>query len=371
MAHAVVLAGYGPSLVGFRGALIAEMVARGHRVTAIAPDPEPPRGFGLLGAAYMPCRLERTGTRPDRDLRAVLSLTRQFRRLKPDVVLGYTMKPVSYGMLAARLASVPRRYALVTGLGYLFIRDGSARQWVVRRLALPLLRAGLASSTAVFVQNPDDRKDLIREGVLRSEHPSERFWGSGVDLETFAPCPLPKGAPVFLLVARLLRDKGIHEFVAAARQVRRRAPGARFVLVGPHDPNPAGISERELQGWRDEGVVEVAGPTDDVRPYLAACTVYVLPSYREGTPRSVLEAMAVGRPVITTDAPGCRETVDDGVNGFLVPVKDAGAIAGAMLAYIASPELVAAHAQESLRLARERFDVRKVNDAMLHAMGLA
>jgi len=370
VSHVVVLAGYGPSLVGFRGALIRSMVDRGHRVTAIAPDPQPPRGFEALGAAYEPCRLERTGTRPLRDLRASLGLVRQLRRLRPDVVLAYTMKPVSYGMLASRAARVPGRYALVTGLGYLFIRDGSRRQRLVRMMALPLLRAGLAASSAVFVQNPDDRADLIDEGVLRATHPTVRFWGSGVDLGDYAPQPVPAGPPVFLLVARLLRDKGIREFVDAARRVHAQAPAARFVLVGPTDPNPAGIPQAELEAWREEGLVEVAGATTDVRPFLAACTVYVLPSYREGTPRSVLEAMAVGRPVITTDVPGCRETVDDQVNGFLVPAKDAPALAEAMLRYLSDPSLVEVHAKESLRMARERFDVRKVNAAMMQAMGL-
>ena len=370
MGHVVIIAGYAPSLPRFRGPLIQAIAAAGHRVTALAPEAEAPEGFEALDATYESCALERTGTRPDRDLRALLRLTRQLRRLQPDVVLGYTMKPVTYGMLAARWARVPRRYALVTGLGYLFIRDGSRRQRWVRRIALPLLRAGLASSSAVFVQNLDDLADLIDQHVLSASHPTHRFWGSGIDLTAYPTHLLPSGPTTFLLVARLLRDKGVREFVEAARIVRRHHPDARFVLVGPTDSNPAGIPAEEVHGWAAEGVVEVMGEQADVRPFLRDCTVYVLPSYREGTPRSVLEAMATGRPVITTDAPGCRETVEHEVNGFLVPPRDADALAAAMLRYLDAPASIEAHAEASLARVRDRFDVRKVNAAMLAAMGL-
>jgi len=370
MAHVVLIASYAPSLPRFRGPLIRALVAAGHRVTAMAPEPSAPEGFDALGATYESCALERTGTRPDRDIRAMLKLARQLRRLRPDVVLGYTMKPVSFGTLAARLARVPRRYALVTGLGYLFIRDGSRKQRWVRRLALPVVRAGLSSSTAVFVQNPDDLADLIREGVLSEGHPTQRFWGSGIDLESYPTQPLPKGPTTFLLVARLLRDKGVREFVEAARSVHATHPDARFVLVGPTDTNPAGIPESEVQAWSREGVVEVAGETSDVRPFLRDCTVYVLPSYREGTPRSVLEAMATGRAIITTDAPGCRETVVHDQTGLLVPVRDAQGLASAMRRYLDEPGLIERHGTASLQRAKDLFDVQKVNAAMLEAMGL-
>jgi glycosyltransferase involved in cell wall biosynthesis len=366
----VLIAGYGPSLVTFRGHLIQAMADAGHEVVALSPDPLPPLGFERLPATYESCALERAGTRPDRDLRALAKLVIQLRRLRPDVVLAYTMKPVSYGTLAAKIAGVPRRFALVTGLGYLFIPDGSRRQELVRRMALPILKMGLARTTAVFVQNPDDHHDLVEQGVLAAAHPVVRFWGSGVDRMEFPVAPVPCGPPVFLLVARLLRDKGIREFVDAARIVRLRHPAARFVLVGPPDPNPAGIPPTEVDAWRREGVVEVEGSTQDVQAYLRSCTVFVLPSYREGTPRSVLEAMSSGRAIITTDAPGCRTTVEPDVNGFLVAPRDVHTLVEAMERYATDPYLAIRHGQGSLRLVEQRFDVHRVNQAMLDAMGL-
>jgi glycosyltransferase involved in cell wall biosynthesis len=196
--------------------------------------------------------------------------------------------------------------------------------------------------------------------------------GSGVDLGAFRPAALPQGDVSFLLIARLLKDKGIREYVEAARQVRAQYPRTSFHLVGRLDQgNPAGISARELHDWQTEGVVEYLGRLDDVRPAITATSVYVLPSYREGTPRTVLEAMAMGRPIVTTDAPGCRETVRHGVNGYLVPVRDADALAQAMARFVEEPGLIAAMGRESRRIAEEKYDVHKVNRVILQAMRLA
>ncbi|MDX1541447.1 MAG: glycosyltransferase, partial [Geminicoccaceae bacterium] len=196
--------------------------------------------------------------------------------------------------------------------------------------------------------------------------------GSGVDLRQFSPAPFP-ATPTFLLIARFLVEKGVRDFVEAARLVRSRHPNVRFVLVGgPDEANPSSIGRAELQGWLDEGIVENPGWLDDVRPAIAASSVYVLPSYyREGTPRTILEALAMGRPVVTTDAPGCRETVRHGVNGWLVPPRDPKALAAALLTFLDDPEPVARMGAESLALAREKYDVDKVNDVMLAAMDLA
>jgi glycosyltransferase involved in cell wall biosynthesis len=286
------------------------------------------------------------------------------------VVFAYTIKPVTFGMIAAKLAFVPKRFGLITGLGYLFIDDGSRRQRLVRSVAWPLMRLGTSCSTAIFVQNPDDARDLRAHRVVGRHTPIRRFWGSGVDMAEFERRPLPGGRPVFLMVARLLRDKGVCEFVEAARIVKRAHPDARFLLVGPPDPNPAGVPLEQVEGWRREGVVEVVGGVDDVRPYLEACHVFVLPSYREGTPRSVLEAMAVGRAIITTDAPGCRTTVEVGVNGFLVPPRTVESLARYLTRYLNDRSLLERHGEGSAALVEERFDVRRVNAAMLDAMGL-
>jgi glycosyltransferase involved in cell wall biosynthesis len=168
----------------------------------------------------------------------------------------------------------------------------------------------------------------------------------------------------------LLRDKGIVEYAEAARRLKPRYPTARFQLVGPHDANPSAISRQQLEAWRSEGIIEYSGATDDVRSFLAGAGVFVLPSYREGTPMSVLEAMATGRPIVTTDVPGCRETVVPGENGFLVPAKDVAALAAAMERFIVAPELIPKMGRRSREIAVEKFDVRAVNAVILKTLGL-
>jgi glycosyltransferase involved in cell wall biosynthesis len=258
---------------------------------------------------------------------------------------------------------------MITGLGYAFGEDGLPTRFagvVARRL----YRLGLGGSAGVFFQNPDDHATFARLGLLRAAGRPIRINGSGVDLDHYAPMPLPP-EPSFLLLARLLKDKGVIEYAQAARVLRQRYPRACFRLAGWFDDNPMALKREELAAWEREGVVEYLGTLEDVRSAIADSSVYVLPSYyREGTPRTILEAMAMGRPVVTTDAPGCRETVVPGRNGFLVGVKDAGALAAAMERFIAEPALVVRMGAESRRMAEEKYDVHKVNAVILEAMGL-
>jgi len=235
---------------------------------------------------------------------------------------------------------------------------------------MPLYRRALRQNRSVFFQNPDDLDQFDRLRLLRSRSQAVLVNGSGVDLDHFRPLPPVVNPPVFLLMARLYREKGIREFVAAARLVKERYPQTRFCLVGSIDSNPSAILPVELEAWKAEGVIEHTPWVDDVRPFLAACSVYVLPSYREGTPRTVLEAMAVARPTITTDAPGCRETVVDGENGFLVPVKDAQAVAQAMERFILNPELIGRMGRCARTIAEQKYDVHDVNRIMVKVMGL-
>lgn len=369
-----VIASYAPSLVIFRGPLLAAMIARGHAVTGCAPDPDPQTSETLagLGVSFRPYPLQRTGLNPLRDARTLLALVSGLRRDRPDLVLSYTIKPVIYGSLAAALVGVPRRCAMIEGLGFAFTESDTdtRKRRAIAALARLLYRVALPLNTTVFFLNPDDRAEFLRLGLVR---PAQAVLvnGTGVDLAHYAPAPPVTDGPVFLLIARLLADKGIREYVAAARLVKARHPQAVFRLVGPHDPNPAAIQPDEIAAWQREGVVEYLGETRDVRPHIAACSVYVLPSfYREGTPRTVLEALSMGRPVITTDAPGCRETVVPGVNGFLVPPRDAPALAAALERFIAAPGLIATMGAHSRALAVEKYDVHKVNAAMLAAMRL-
>ncbi|WP_196259674.1 glycosyltransferase family 4 protein [Pelagibacterium limicola] len=360
------------SLLNFRGPLLAEIVARGHAVFALAPDfdDETRRKFAALGVEAVDFSLSRTGLNPLRDGADAVRLVGVLRGLRLDCVLGFAIKPVIYGTLAARAAGVPRRHALIAGLGYAFAEEGSSfKQRAIHRAAKSLYRLALTHCQTVFMQNPDDVEDFVRMGLAPRDR-IVRVNGTGVDLADWAVAP-PVVAPMtFMLAARLLAEKGIFQFVEAARAIKREAPEARFVLLGGLDSNPHGIARADVEAWVAEGILEWPGHVP-VKPWLAQASVFVLPSYyREGVPRSIQEAMAMGRPVITTDAPGCRETVIEGSNGFLVPPRDSAALADAMRRFVAAPELVASMGARSRALVEERFDVRKVNATMIGAMKL-
>lgn len=371
MAHIFILGSLAESLVNFRGPLLQAMVTRGHRVTAAAPDAsaEVRETLSRMGVTYRPVPLERTGMDPVADLGTYRHLVRLLRADRPDVFLGYTIKPVIYGSLAAHRAGVPAVFSMVTGLGYT-LTDPPRRRRPLAQVVRGLYRRALAHNRRVFFQNPDDLGVFRELGLLRAADQAVRVNGSGVDPKHFASAPLPDRIS-FLLIARLLGAKGVREYAEAAARVRERHPGVPCRLVGWIDDNPDAIAERELAAWTAHGQIEYLGQMDDVRPAIADAAVYVLPSYREGTPRTVLEAMAMGRPVITTDAPGCRETVTPGKNGLLVPVKDAKALAEAMEWFILHPDRVAGMGEASYDFVVERYDVAKVNQVILQAMGLA
>ncbi|HEX4492975.1 MAG TPA: glycosyltransferase family 4 protein [Acidimicrobiia bacterium] len=368
----VVIGGWAPSLVRFRGPLLAAMVARGHDVIAMAADGSDvvTRQLAELGVRFEPIALARTGIDPIEDTRAFAALVRTLRAHRPDLVFGYTIKPIVYGSLAASVAGVPWRAAMITGLGYALATPRTAKQRAVAVVARSLYRAALARCQAVFVQNADDLAELRARHVLASTAPVTMVRGSGVDLEHYAKAPLPDGDPTFLFLGRLLHDKGIGEYVAAAARVRERHPQARFRVVGWLDSNPECVRRDELDRWCAAGLIDYRGPTEDVRPHLRDAHVVVLPSYREGTPRSVLEAMSTGRAVITTDAPGCRDTIVDGVSGLLVPVRDPGALARAALRLVESRALVERLAAGARARVESLYDARQVASQMLETMGL-
>lgn len=360
-------------LINFRGALLGAMREAGHRVIAMAPaiGADIASKLEALGVEPRSVPLDRNGLSLRRDFTTLRALYRVLSEIKPDAVLGYTIKPVLYGSLAARSAGVPARFSMITGLGYAFLDEGGWKQRLVGTTARLLYRMSLRANERVFFQNPDDRALFERLRIVRGPEQAVMINGSGVDIEAFQPVPLPE-TPSFLLIARLLADKGIREYVEAARLLRARHPEVKCRLVGPADNNPAAISEREVQSWVEEGVVEYLGRLQDVRPAIAAASVYVLPSYYpEGQPRSILEAMAMGRPIITTDSRGCRETVEPGRNGLLVPARDVPALAAAMERLILEPERAVEMGRESRRIAESKYDVNHVNAVILDAMGLA
>lgn len=360
------------ALANFRGPLIEELSRRGFIVGTFAPDftPALKATMRACGAEPLDYTLQRTGTNLRHDLASVGDLARRLSRYSPDIVLSHFMKPVIYGTIAAAIARVPNRYAMIEGLGYAFTDTGerSLRRAAVRTVMQTLLRIALRRARRVIFLNDDDREELVRSKIA----PPDRavvLGGIGLRLGDFAYTPVASNGPaVFLMIGRLIREKGVVDFVEAARLTRLRCPDARFILVGGLDPKPEALSHDQVQTWVDEGVIEWPGEIEDVRPYLREATVYVLPSYREGVPRSTQEAMAVGRAVITTDVPGCRATVDPDINGFLVPARDPVALAEAMVKLANNRALTLKMGQESRRIAEERFDVDIVNARLLTIM---
>lgn len=370
----LVVASLAWSLINFRGRLLADMVAAGHAVTAAAPeaDPEIARLLRAMGVDYVQVPMQRATQSVTADMRTLMALLRLIRERRPDVILAYTQKPIVYSGIAARLdGGGGRFFAMVSGLGHAFSDGGGGGRRVLRSVLARLYRLALAKAHAVIVFNSDDGAEMARHAMLPPGLPVVQVPGSGIDTARFAPAALPAGPPVFLLVARLLVNKGLREYVAAARLLRAEFPQARFQLLGPADANPAGLPAAELAAWQAEGVIEYLGETRDVAPYLAAATVFVLPTwYREGLPRTILEAMATGRAVVTTDAPGCRDAVSDGDNGFLVPVRDAAALAAAMRRFLTDPALAARMGADGRHRAETIYDVALVNRQLLAVLGL-
>lgn len=365
----LILASYAPSLLNFRGPLLRDLVDAGHTLHVSAPDFDLALRAELerLVAEVHETPLDRKGTGVLPDLRYFLALRDLMRKIRPDLVLSYTIKPNIWGAFAARLCGVPS-VALVTGLGYAFTGKGGLRQRISSVVATVLYRLATSCNRVVIFQNPDDRDDFIAASCLANPAKARLINGSGVDCDHYAPAPLPH-APVFLMIARLLKNKGVREYGEAAVRLKRSRPQARCLLVGYFEEGPDSIAKADLERWVAGGL-EYVGKLDDVRPALASCSVYVLPSYREGTPRSVLEALATGRPIITCDAPGCRETVVDGLNGFLVPVGDIESLHVRMSQLTDDPDLRSRMAGESLRIAREKFEVGSVNSVLMHHLGL-
>lgn len=354
--------------------MICDLVAAGVIVFALAPDydEETRQKISALGAHPVNCSFSRTGMNPFRDGLDTLKLALLLRRLHPDVTLGYFIKPAIFGTFAAWLAGVPWRVVMIEGLGYVFTSSGGReplRRKVLRSLVTRLYRFALARAHKVIFLNSDDINEFVGAGLVQ-ESIVIKLGGIGVDLTDW-PLTKPVTKPVtFLLAARLLREKGVVEFAEAARMLKAHRPEVRFVLLGGLDPNPGSLGQSEVQAWVTEGLLEWPGHVA-VKPWMVQASVFVLPSYREGVPRSTQEAMAMGRAVITTYAPGCRDTVDEGVNGFLVPVREVPALVNAMLRFVETPALIETMGLESRRLAEDRFNVKKINERLLEILGVS
>ena len=364
----MVFGSFAPSLIIFRGVLIQDIISAGHKVIACAPEIDQNTAAWLLeaGVASHSIPLQRTGLNPCKDYYTVTILKKLLLLERPDVILSYTVKPVIYGSLSAFWAGVPNIYSMITGLGYAF-SGNTLRRKIIGKIAQTLYRIALKKNNKVFFQNPDDRDEFVKLRLVKKRQ-SILINGSGVDLDHYQATPLPT-KKAFLLISRLIKEKGIHEYVEAARIIKDQYDEVTFTLVGWIDPTPSAINPKDLQKWQHDGLIEFKGKMEDVRPALTDTLVYVLPSYREGTPRTVLEAMAMGRAIVTTDVPGCRETVRDGINGYLVPPNDSVALAKALEKFILRPELAIEMGRKSRQMAY-RFDVHKVNNVILRTMGL-
>ncbi|HEU4950946.1 MAG TPA: glycosyltransferase family 4 protein [Holophagaceae bacterium] len=366
-----VLGGAARDLVNFRGHLLSELAKAGHTVYGLAPGGTDAirAELAALGATHLEAPIDRTGVNPIRDLANARRLRRLLEGLRLDCLLAYEVKAVAFGLRAAAQAGIPRRYAMITGRGSTLQGDPEGlKDRAVRGAVKALYRGALGRASGVLFQNEDDRAFFEAERLLPPRIPRTIVNGSGVDVDHFGLAPLPDGPTVFLFVGRLLRDKGVEEFVEASRRVASGVAPVRFRILGPLDTNPKAIREDRLAAWTREGVVDYLGEAKDVRPALAAAHVLVLPSYGEGTPRSVLEAMSMGRAILTTDVPGCRAAVQDGRNGLLVPARDPAALAAAMARLAQDRTQLARLGAEGRRVAEARYDVRKVTGDILRFM---
>ena len=375
----IIIASYLPSIINFRGKFLEAIATKGNEIYILTPDTEKFQDdcqtLTQLGYQIHDIPMQRAGTNPVADAKTLKALYTTIKTIKPDYVLSYTIKPVIYGTLAAKMSKVPHIFAMITGLGYAFQTADNQPPSTTQKLIYALYKKAMPYCEKIIFQNPDDMALFRQLQLVPDNMPTVLVNGSGVNLAQFEVIDLPqdeqgKIKPSFLLIARLLKDKGVQEYIEAAKLVKQQFPNTEFHLVGWIDENPNSITQSQLDEWVNQGIVKFWGKLADVRPAIAACSVYVLPSYREGTPRTVLEAMAMGRAVITTNAPGCKETVIDGENGFLVPVKAIEELAEAMEKFIIQPSLIESMGQASQKIAIEKFDVQKVNETMIEAMGL-
>jgi glycosyltransferase involved in cell wall biosynthesis len=361
------IASYPLSLIIFRFALMKEFIKQGYKVSVIAPtDAAVAAKLAEHHIEYHAIPLERNGINPLADIKLIRKMVAVLRKERPKYVFSYTIKPVIYGSIAAKLAGVPDIYSIITGTGYVFLNQGLKGK-LVGFIARTLFRIALSFNQLIFFQNPDNYNLFKEQKIISARKKTKIINGSGVNCEEFSPAHYPKTL-TFLMIARLLYDKGVEEYVQAARRIKAEYPFVKFTLVGWIDTNPNAITQAKLDAWIKEGVVDFLGELSDVRPAIADASVYVLPSYHEGTPRTVLEAMAMARPIITTHAPGCKETVLSNINGFLVPVKAVEELVDAMRFFILHPDNIMSMGKISRQIALEKYDVHKVNKDILKGM---
>lgn len=362
-----VLSSHTPSLFWFRMDMMQDFMALGHEVIAVGNEPEEKwKGvFKEKNIEYRQADISRNGTNPIKDLKTYISLKNILREIKPEKIFAYQAKTVIYGSLAANSLGIKEVYSLIAGCGSIFISKKLLAKFLKPILKLEY-KIALKYNKKVFFQNIDDVLLFSSMGIVPKEK-TVIINGSGVDVEKFSKREFPSEF-AFLNISRLIKDKGIVEYLEAARIVKSQYPNVRFLLVGPFDSNPSSLKKEELDLYVSRGIVEYFGEQADVIPFIEQSSVYVLPSYREGTPKTVLEAMSCARPIITTDAVGCRETVINGLNGLLVPIANIDALVNAMIWMIENPQNLGEMAEASRKIAVDKFDVHKVNKVIMQTM---
>ncbi len=357
------------ALINFRDGLIRLLISSGYEVYALAPafTSDSREHLLTMGATPLDYQLSRTGTNPMRDFMSALKLFHILRSLNIDVAFAFSIKPSIYGMIAAWCARVPKRICMIEGLGHIFIvglQKVSHSKNLLKASVLMLYKIGLATSSSVIFLNNDDLNYFLQKKLV-SRKKCSNIGGIGVNLANWT-FSTPKIDPIrFIFIARLLREKGIIEFIEAVRKVKTEFNGVQFVVLGDVDTNPSSITRSQINQWVDEGLIEWHGHVP-VKNWLEMSSVFVLPSYREGLPRTTQEAMAIGRPIITTDVPGCRDTVIDGLNGYLVEPYNSDALVNAMKKFIESPNLIMQMGVQSRRLAEKWFDEKQKNQMILN-----
>lgn len=367
----LVLSSHTTSLFWFRIDMMKSFVNAGCQVVAVGSEPEEKwkDKFEVHGIIYRSISVSRNGLNPLSDLNTFISIYSLLKKEKPNKIFVYQAKTIAYGCMAAALNGISEVYALVAGLGSVFRGDGKKNK-IIRRIMSFLYKRAFNCCKLVFFQNVDDRNEFV-DNKLVEKNKTFILNGSGVNLEVFKPVPLPK-VPAFLFIGRLIRDKGVIEYLEACKIIKSKYnERVKCFLVGPYDTNPSALSSETLKRYIEDGIIEYYGEQNDVKPFIARCTTYVLPSYHEGTPKTVLEAMAMGRAIITSDAPGCRETVIDGMNGYLIPIKNIQILVERMLYLIENPEINERMAKCSYQMACDKYDVRKVNKKIMNLMNIS
>jgi glycosyltransferase involved in cell wall biosynthesis len=337
----------------------------GFEVHVAAPHGKAVEILERKGFVFHAISMTRSGTRPWKEVGTIFELIRLFRQIQPDLVHLVRLKPVLYGGLAAHGARVPAVVNLLTGLGYVFTAETRKAAMLRKIVSLSCKVAFRHKNQRVIFQNPDDRAVFVDNHILSMQQ-TVLIKGSGVDVEVYRPMPEPEGVPVVLLASRMLRDKGVTEFVEAARALKSAGVAARFVLVGDTDPgNPTAISDEQLREWHASGVVEWWGHQTEMQGVLSQAHIVCLPSFREGVPKVLIEAAACGRPIVTTDAPGCREIVRHSENGLLVPVRNSQALAEALRTLIEDPALRMRMGNRGREIVVQEFSLERVVDETL------